>query len=109
MTDPIEVRLRDATFCFDGQVLEVFGYGREGSARYRVELLTNFTIDGDSLNVVCLVRRLSPIFLMRANGHKSSNSCRPLRLRTNAPPSSQTGSTVLVSPPLRVRFRRRLR
>jgi hypothetical protein len=51
--DAIEVRLRDATFCFDGQVLEVFGYGREGSARYRVELLTNFTIDGDSLNVVC--------------------------------------------------------
>jgi hypothetical protein len=53
MTDTIEVRLRDAKFCFDGQVLEVFGYGREGSARSRVEMLTNFTIDGDSLQLVC--------------------------------------------------------
>jgi hypothetical protein len=48
-----ELRLRDATFCFDGRVLEVFGYGREGSARYRVEMLTNLTIGGDSLNLVC--------------------------------------------------------
>jgi hypothetical protein len=31
----------------------VFGYGREGSARYRIEMLTNLTIDGDSLNLVC--------------------------------------------------------
>jgi hypothetical protein len=50
---PIEARLRGALFCFDGEILEVFGHGREGSARYRVEMLTNFTIDGDMINLVC--------------------------------------------------------
>ena len=53
VADDIEVRLRDAPFCFDGRVLEVFGCGREGSARYRVETLTDLTIDGDSLKLVC--------------------------------------------------------
>ena len=38
----------------------MFGYGREGSARYRVEMLTNLTIDGDSLNLVCFGPTTSP-------------------------------------------------
>ena len=53
VADTIEVRLHDAIFCFDGAVLEVFGYGRDGSARYRVETLTNLMVDGETLNVVC--------------------------------------------------------
>src|SRR5258708_5995522 len=52
MPDTIEVRLRDAPFCFDGTVLEVFGYGPEVAARYRGVLLTNFPIYGESLDVV---------------------------------------------------------
>jgi len=49
--EPIEVAINDAVLRFDGTVLEVFGIGRAGSARYRVELLRNIAVDGTILQI----------------------------------------------------------
>lgn len=51
MPETLEVPVNDAILSFDGSVLEVFGIGRDGSARYRVELLRNIGIDGTMLQI----------------------------------------------------------
>lgn len=51
MPEPIDAPLNDAILSFDGSVLEVFGIGRNGSARYRVELHRNIGVSGTFLQI----------------------------------------------------------
>ncbi len=55
VADRIEVPTRDAIFRFDPgeRVLEVFGIGPDGSARYRVEMLRDFGIDDVFVRITC--------------------------------------------------------
>jgi len=49
VTGLIEVPLADWVASFDGRVLEIFTPYQQGSMRYRVTLLVNFWIDGNTL------------------------------------------------------------
>ena len=49
MTDQIEVPLDNWVASFDGRVLEIFTPYQQGSMRYRVSLLVDLSIDGNTL------------------------------------------------------------
>ena len=51
MADLIEVPLDEWVASFDGRVLEIFTPYQQGSMRYRVTLLVNCWIDGNTLTI----------------------------------------------------------
>lgn len=53
MTLAFEARLDDGLVRLEGSVLEVFGIGRLGAARYHVDVVRELAVDGGALKIVC--------------------------------------------------------